>query len=616
MAQIKKSSIESIKQRISISEVASSLVQLKKSGSLLKGLSPFNAEKTPSFFVNPIKNVFKCFSSGHSGDIFTFVMMTENLTFYEAVETLARRHGITVEYEEGGMSKETVSLRSQLFRIHESLASHFRHAFLADTAEAEAIRRYWTEQRGFPLRDAEDFGIGYAPAHPSQLLDELRKEGFSPEVWRESGAFFSRAGETDLRHFGLRFAGRLIVSIRDIQGRVVGFSGRVTEFTPEGPSQDAKYVNSPETPIFQKSQLLFGMDHARRHVPENGALLLVEGQLDAIRCWSSGIDNVVAPQGTAITEHQLTLIRRYTEQVEFLLDGDRAGREAAIRALPLTWKTGLEPRFLILPQGEDPDTLLRNGGAPALEALRQHSLGAVPFLFQTLLPDGFHSDRSQKRKFLQEFFGYLAQVDSRVMQQDILHELARLLGITPEILNQDFQRHLNKNVVHGTIPAEPLSDSGSAIGIGIRSLEWDVLAFLLHYQEYGPSLAQYIHTEWVNTEIPEGEILNRFLAEFELGEWSDDDNLGSLLESEQEQSLVSEMLCHPLLSDNVNELANHCVARLFQRYHRSQIAEVDQQLNDPETSNDPEQFAALQRQRQNLRKLLQSPPRLPETVIT
>lgn len=613
MAQIKKSSIENIKQRVALSEVASSLVQLKKSGSLLKGLSPFNAEKTPSFFVNPIRNVFKCFSSGHSGDLFTFVMMTENLTFYEAVETIARRHGITVEYEEDGMSKEAVSLRSQLFRIHESLAAHFQRAFQANNAEAEAIRRYWTEQRGFPLRDAEDFGIGYAPANPASLLEELRKEGFSPEVWRESGAFFSRPGEADLRHFGLRFAGRLIVSIRDIQGRVVGFSARVTDYTPEGPSQDAKYVNSPETPIFQKSHLLFGLDHARRHVPENGGLLLVEGQLDAIRCWSSGVDNVVAPQGTAITESQLTLIRRYTEQIEFLLDGDRAGREAAIRALPLTWKTGLEPRFLILPQGEDPDSLLRNGGAQALETLRKNSLGAVPFLFQTLLPDGFRSDRSQKRKFLQEFFSYLAQVDSRVMQQDILQELARLLGITSEILNQDFQRHLSKNVVRGTIPAEPVSESNSAIGIGIKTLEWDVLAFLLHYQEFGPSLAQHIHAEWVDTEILEGQILNRFLAEFELGEWSDEDNLVSLLESEQEQSLVSEMLCHPLLPDNINELANHCVARLFQRYHRSQIEEIDQQLHDPEILNDPEQFSTLQRQRQNLSKLLQSPPRLPET---
>lgn len=597
-----------------MSEVASSLVQLKKSGSLLKGLSPFNAEKTPSFFVNPVKNVFKCFSSNHSGDIFTFVMMTENLSFNEAVETLARRYGIEVEYDDDGSSKESVSMRSQLFRIHESLAHHFQNALHASNAEAEAIRRYWTEQRGFSLEDADEFGIGYAPANPAKLLEELRKEGYDTEVWRESGAFFSRPGETDLRNFGLRFAGRLMVFIRDIQGRVIGFSGRATEFTPDGPSKDAKYVNSPETPIFQKSHLLFGLHHARRHVGDNGSLLIVEGQLDAMRCWSVGIHNVVAPQGTAITEHQLTLVRRYTEQVEFLLDGDRAGREAALRALPLTWKIGLEPRFLLLPPDQDPDSLLRHGDTAALETVRKNAQTAVPFLFQTLLPEGVRSERAQKRKFLEDFFSYLNNIESRVMQQDVMHELARLLGITTEVLNQDFQRHLNKSAIRGTPPREPLSKNNGDIGITTKSLEWDVLSFLLNYEKYGELLSQYIDSEWVDTESPEGQLLNRFLAEFEHGEWPGIDNLGSLLESEQEKSLVSEMLCHPLLSDNISELANHCVARLFQRYFRSQIEAIDTQINNPENQQDQELLANLLRQRQTLRKQLQSPPRLPETV--
>ncbi|MBP9913445.1 MAG: DNA primase, partial [Opitutaceae bacterium] len=372
MPAIKPTCVRDLKLRVNLADVISRVVTLRKAGgSRLKGLCPFHNEKTPSFHVDPDKGFYKCFGCGKAGDIITFVRETEQLGFTEAIEALGQRFSIVIEYEEGsgGPSREERSLRQEIFEIHELTAEHYHQAFKAATPVGNFMRTYWVEQRRFAPELAEEFKIGAAAPTDDGLAALLLKRKFSEEALRQCGLFFMREGAV----FGLgslkpRFRGRLMIPIRDHQGRVVAFTARQTELTPpDDPAREAKYVNSPETPIFIKGNLLFNLDRARTAAGEGKPFVMVEGQLDALRCWSVGLKTALAPQGTSITETQLVLLRRYHTQVECFFDSDSAGQKAALRFLPMALKAGLEIRFLRLAGQEkiDPDLLFLERGLPA-----------------------------------------------------------------------------------------------------------------------------------------------------------------------------------------------------------------------------------------------------------
>src|SRR5690606_37148687 len=268
MPAIKPTCVRDLKLRINIVDVVSRVATLKKAGSRYKGLCPFHNEKSPSFHVDPDKGFYKCFGCGQAGDIISFVRETEQLSFTEAIEALGQRFNIPVEYEEGsGPSREERSLRQELFDLHELAAEHFHQAFKADTPHGDWMRAYWTEQRRFSPELAEEFKIGLAPPADSSLAAALLKRKFSEDALRQCGLFFVNDGAVlTLGALKPRFRGRLMIPIRDHQGRVVAFTARQTDLTPENdPAREAKYVNSPETPIFSKSHLLFNLDHARKH---------------------------------------------------------------------------------------------------------------------------------------------------------------------------------------------------------------------------------------------------------------------------------------------------------------------------------------------------------------
>jgi len=378
MSAIKPSSLRDLKARVNLLEVVSRAVTVRKVGSRFRGLCPFHQEKTPSFYVNPDNGFYKCFGCGKAGDAITFVRETEGLTFIEAVETLAKRFGVTLEYEEGtGPSREERSLRQELFDLHELAAEHFHQVFKGRDAAGDFMRAYWTGKRRFPLELAEEFKIGAADEHGSELAAALMKKKFSEDALRQCGLFFAprEGGPLMLGSLRHRFRGRLMIPIRDHQGRVVAFTARQTELTPgDDPAREAKYVNSPETPIFTKGNLLFNLDRARANVGDGRPFIMVEGQLDALRCWHVGLKTTIAPQGTAITDTQLGLLRRYHPQIECFLDGDSAGQKAAMRLLPLALRAGLEVKFLVLRQGEDPDSLFRDRGLPAYDEIRGQAL--------------------------------------------------------------------------------------------------------------------------------------------------------------------------------------------------------------------------------------------------
>ncbi|HLP26888.1 MAG TPA: DNA primase, partial [Acidobacteriota bacterium] len=431
MPVIKASSLRDLKLRVNIHDVVARTVALRKAGgNRFKGLCPFHSEKTPSFHVTTDKGFYKCFGCGKAGDILSFVMETEGLQFTEAAETLAKRFGVELEYEagSGGPTREERSLRQEIFDIHDVAADFYRQAFLANTTHGAWIRDYWTKNRKFTPELADEFKIGFAPVEDRALAEALIKKQFSDDALRQCGLFFVRDGmPVTSATMRPRFRGRLMIPIRDHQGRVVAFTARQLELTPQDdPAREAKYVNSPETPIFTKSHLLFNLDRARTAVGDGHPFVMVEGQLDAMRCWSVGLKTAVAPQGTSITDGQLLLMRRYHSQVECFFDSDAAGQKAALRFLLLALKAGIEARFLTL-TGEsklDPDLLFLERGLAAYDEVRKQSLGAMEFAVRSLLPNVTAAGAEQKARVAQELFAIIAQAESEVARAGFVSEVA------------------------------------------------------------------------------------------------------------------------------------------------------------------------------------------------
>ena len=333
MPRLAEGFVNELKARIDLYDVISPYVQLKKSGSSWVGLSPFSQEKSPSFYVHPDKGFFKCFSSGEGGDVISFIQKIENLEFPEALEFLSQRFNVPMRYAEdsSGDHKPPVSrsLRTQLYDLHQYVADWFHQRLFDKNEEAESARNYWFSERKFSNEIANEFRIGYCPVDRFALSAFLTGKNFPDEVLEKCGLFLngkSKDGKTTL------FSGRLMIPISDKIGRLCAFTARKLKQSPEwGERKSPKYVNSPETPIFEKGNLLFNFHLANKEVSESKEFILVEGQLDAIRCHSMGFRTVVAPQGTAFKQSQATLMYRSRPKgVVCLLDGDAAGQKAAL----------------------------------------------------------------------------------------------------------------------------------------------------------------------------------------------------------------------------------------------------------------------------------------------
>ena len=568
MPKISKQSIESLKGQLNLVDVVSPYVQLKQAGRSWTGLSPFTQEKTPSFYVHPDKGFFKCFSTGEGGDCYSFIMKIENLEFYEAVEFLSQKFNIPIQYENSKLDPKEQSIRKQAYEIN-ALAAEWFHHHLIKSDQAEAIRTYWTEQRQFDLSIAREHLIGYAPPQPNALANFLQKKQYSIEALKASGLFFFNERETRIERLKCRFRGRLMIPIRDLNARVVAFTARQLEQTPlDDPSHKAKYVNSPETLLFHKSKILFGMDHARKHLQKDPQFLMVEGQLDAIRCWSVGLDTAIAPQGTAITEEQLLLIRRYEpSRVDCLLDGDSAGRKAALRTLPLTFKVGLEFQYLKLPEKVDPDDLLRKEGVQAIEALRQNSIGPIELLLEEALPKGRESTTQEKLNATQQVFELINNLKSDIAQEDYLKKVSKIIQISTANLFKDFSRFKQKKEKQNAYrqSTEPIPSSTNQTEPSdsrLTQANWDLLYLCLRFPKYGKQIAFTIDSDSIQKNTVPGKYLAKLLAEFYETQNPETLNFESIIESNEERQLLADIFTKELDIEDPILLINKCLRSL------------------------------------------------------
>lgn len=432
MAMIPKETIEDIRSRCNVVEVVGSyLPQLRRRGATYKCNCPFHQEKTPSFTVNEARQIFHCFGCSAGGDVFRFVMDYEKVDFVTAVKILAERAGVEIIFE-GGESEKSGD-KDALYKIHRDAAAFF-HRLLTDGAEGAEARRYM-EERELPPDLIKEFQIGFAPNEWDGLIKRALQKGYTAEQLEAAGVVVPSERGGKLSYYD-RFRNRIMFPICDQMGRVIGFSGRIMNKAEKG----AKYVNSPETLLFHKSQVLFAFDKARKPIVESRQAIVVEGQIDAIRCHQAGLTNVVASQGTALTESHARLIKRYADEVVLVLDADAAGIKAALSSSEIFIAAELSVRVVSLPEKEDPDSLIRKHGADALTKRVEEAPSALDFLIDALGKQDDMQTEAGRMRVVAAVLNLIRQCPSAARQDPMIQQAADRLNISPQALHQDLKR--------------------------------------------------------------------------------------------------------------------------------------------------------------------------------
>lgn len=451
MERITESVIEEIRSRIDLAELISSYgIPLKQSGSSIKACCPFHHEKTPSFHINTAKGFYHCFGCGESGDAFKFVQKQEGLTFMEAVKKLADQCGVKVEAKEDPMAGK----RTRLFALMAELAQ-FYHRCLLKMREAAPARAY-LEKRELDEKVQEDFLIGYAPVGIAPILTWAKKYGYTPEELAEAGVIKPPDGRPG-DHGYHRFSGRLMFTVRDRQGRVVAFSGRqIVEKKNSG-----KYVNSPETIIFKKSNVLFGFDRAAANIAKapHREAIVCEGQIDTIRLHICGFPVAVASQGTAFTDQHARMLKRVADAVVLVFDDDAAGHKATIRTAALLLAEEMPVRVVSLPGGNDPDSFLRTEGSAAFQALLDKAESIVSF--QCRVEQAKEKDAKSidaVARISKAVLATLAACPSAILRASMVDEAARLLGLPTAALAEELDKVKASPLVASLNRAKPKAE--------------------------------------------------------------------------------------------------------------------------------------------------------------
>lgn len=401
-----------------IVDVVGSYFPLKRAGSNFRALCPFHREKSPSFHVNPSRQSFHCFGCGAGGGVLRFVMDYERVDFPTAVRRMAARAGIPIVEEADGASESTRSLRQRLLGLHREAAEWF-HGLLLRSPEAEAARAY-LKKRGIGSETARNWQLGYAPENPAAVTEFLRSRKYSAEEIEASG-LVSR----NERGTYARFRHRVMFPIRNDHGEVIGFSGRVLD--PD--AKAAKYVNSPETPLFVKGKVLYGLDKTKRDLIEKNAAIVCEGQIDLISAYEAGVRNVIAPQGTAFTPEQARLLKRFVETVLLCFDSDSAGQKAAAKSLPALLAMGLQVRVIILPDGEDPDSLIRKDGPSAFIERVESARDYFDHVLTKAEATGISADPTARARLVRSLGGPLALIPDLALREATVGMVSSRLGV-------------------------------------------------------------------------------------------------------------------------------------------------------------------------------------------
>ena len=436
---ISKETIEKVFDQARVEEVIGDFVQLKRSGSNMKGLSPFVNEKSPSFMVSPVKQIWKDFSSGKGGNSVTFLMEHEHFTYPEAIKYLANKYGI--EVEETIVSNEDIEQANEkesMYLVSEFARDYFNKTML-NTDEGQAIGLSYFKERGFSKETIEKFQLGYSPDIWDAFTKEALGKAYKLEYLEKTGLTIIK--QEDGKTFD-RFKGRVMFPIQSMSGRVLGFGGRILT----NDKKAAKYLNSPESEIYYKSKVLYGIFQAKQAIAKQDNCYLVEGYTDVIQFNQSGIENVVASSGTALTPDQIRLINRLTNNITVLFDGDAAGLRASIRGIDLILEAGMNVKVCSFPDGEDPDSFAKNNSYEVLKQyLDENSKDFIQFKADLLVKEA-NNDPIKKAELIRDMVQSISKISDQIKREVYIKECSRIMDISEDVLYNTLAQMLKKDI--------------------------------------------------------------------------------------------------------------------------------------------------------------------------
>ena len=590
MAGISPVTLERIRAASDIVDVIGSYLPLKKAGANFTALCPFHKEKTPSFSVNQHRQIFHCFGCHKGGDVFTFVKEYENIGFVDAVRRLAERAKIPLEFGSRPGEQQSRHLKDQLLQIHDQIAQRWQNT-LANEAAGQLARDY-LKKRGVSAEAIKLFRLGAAPESWDDTVNWARSKNYELELVEKAGLILRKEGADK---FYDRFRGRLMFPICDEQGRVIGFSGRVLS----GDEKSAKYVNSPETPIFTKSKVFFGLDKSKRAILDAGFAIVCEGQLDLIACFMAGVQNVVAPQGTAFTDQHARIIKRYVAEVVLCFDSDEAGQNAAVRSLDHLLASGLAVRVAIVPAPHDPDSFIKANGGEAFRKLIEGAEGFFDYYLNRLCGQNDVKTDKGRTIVVRSMLQALQKTGNRVTFDKYAHALTFKLGLSFKSIVDEFQKVLNERPTPSADEEDGSFESTeTTVAPRPSNHEFHLLKLLLLHENLVAWAALHLDTNWILHPVAR-QIVEQRLAAQTAESWK---SLAVFLDScgsAEMRSLVTEAAAEDRKIPNADQQLADVALKLRNQFLDRQITALTQKVSQPEMP-EAEQNGLL-REREKLR---------------
>ena len=593
MAGFYQATLERIRAASDIVDVIGSYLPLKRAGANFVALCPFHKEKTPSFNVNSHRQIFHCFGCHKGGDVFTFVKEYENIGFGDAVRRLAERAKIPIELDSTPGEQQARHLKDQLLEVHEKIAQRWQNC-LANEAAGQVARDY-LNKRGVSADAIKLFRIGAAPESWDDTVNWAKSKNYDLSLIEKAGLIVKKE---ETGSYYDRFRGRLMFPICNEQGRVVAFSGRILS----GDEKTAKYVNSPETPIFTKSKIFYGLDKSKRTILDAGFAIICEGQLDLIACFMAGVQNIVAPQGTAFTDQHARILKRYVSEVVLCFDSDEAGQNAAVRSLDHLLSSGMAVRVAVVPAPHDPDSFIKSFSGEKFRELIQNAKGFFDYYLDRLCKQNDQATDKGRLAILRAMADAVQKTGSPALIDTYAQKAALRLGVSPEAVRAEFAK--SPRLTPGAASAEPDMEPEPEPLERPSPQEFWLLKLLLVHDALAGWAALHLDPNWISNAGAR-QIIERRLAAQKNGTWQ---NLTAFLDesdSAETRSLVTEAATEERPIPNPDKQLADVILKLRNQFLDRHIAALTQRVASPEIP-DAQKIELLQAQKK-LRQQKASP---------
>jgi DNA primase len=559
--------VAEIKSRVDIVELISEYVALKKAGRNFLGLCPFHNEKTPSFTVSREKQIFYCFGCGERGDVFAFLMRLNNTTFPETLKFLANRTGVVLpNFSFSRNGKNELNAREQIIQINQVAADYYTGNLFSPTGK-DSLK--YLAERGLKESTIRIFGLGYALDGWRNLKNHLEQKRLPLKSAREAGLIIAKDDRSDMLYD--RFRNRLMFPVKDIDGRIIAFGGRIMG------KGEPKYLNSPESPAYTKGRQLFGLNQAKEAIRNSGYVILVEGYFDLIVLWDHGITNVVATLGTALTKDHVALIKRYADRVAVIFDSDEAGRKALARSVEMFIAAHIDARAVILPEGLDPDDFVRRYSGEALKAMVESAPSIVDYYIENVIGGG--NSFEKKGEAAARAAVFITGIADTIDRNLFIKRVSEKLGIDQEILKNEVNKKSHPNLRKGSASKQP---DGGAIGLELK---------LIHLMMECPS---------VIPSIIESKVMEYFLSkdlksigqawiDYELKEPAKPGNAISFIQkldnSELEKILLKLLVNEsPFQKEHLDSYTSDSIRQMKRRWYKEQYKNITERIMNAQAS--------------------------------